>query len=129
MNNTLNPVILGEQDYRLLRQYAESVPGGNASETMSLAYELNRATVVEDNRLPAGSVRLNSYVRVQEIASQKEIEFTIVMPRDADIAKQKISVLTPMGAALIGLRKGETVEWKMPAGIRRFKILDVYYMQ
>lgn len=129
MNTTLNQVIIGKEDYRLLKQYAETSSGNNASATMSLAHELSRAKVVDDNRLPAGSVRLNSHVRVQDLESGKEIEFTIVMPREADIAKQKISILTPMGAALIGLRKGETVEWKMPAGMRQFKILDVYYTQ
>ncbi|ACT92887.1 GreA/GreB family elongation factor [Dyadobacter fermentans] len=129
MNNTLNPVILGKDDFKLLKQFAQTFPDNNSSETMSLAYELNRAVVVEDNELPAGSIRLNSYVKVRETTTNKEMAFSIVMPKDADIAKQRISILTPMGAALIGLCKGETVEWKMPAGIRRFKILDVWYDQ
>jgi regulator of nucleoside diphosphate kinase len=123
MNTQKNQVILGEDDFRLLKQFAESLPG-NTNE-MSLSYELNRAIVVENDEVPAGSVRLNSRVRVKELISNKEMEFSIVMPAFADFKQNKISVLTPMGAALIGLCKGETVEWKMPAGMKKFEILDV----
>jgi regulator of nucleoside diphosphate kinase len=123
MNNLKNHVILGEDDYRLLKQFAESFPG-NTNE-MSLSYELNRAIVVENDELPVDSIRLNSKVKVRELATNKEMEFSIVMPAFANIQDKKISVLTPMGAALIGLCKGETVEWKMPAGMKKFTILDV----
>ena len=53
------------------------------------------------------------------------MEFCIVMPAQADIKLKKISVLTPMGAALIGLCKGETIEWKMPAGMKKFEVIEV----
>ncbi|WP_379992326.1 GreA/GreB family elongation factor [Dyadobacter subterraneus] len=92
---------------------------------MTLSYELNRAIIVENNELPEDSIRLNSRVRVRELVSNKELEFSIVMPAFANIKDQKISVLTPMGAAIIGLCKGEKVEWKMPAGMKKFEILDV----
>ena len=123
MNNQKNQVILGEDDFRQLNQFAENFPG-NTNE-MSLSYELGRAVVVENDQVPAGSIRLNSLVKVRELTSNKEMEFSIVMPAFADFKQKKISVLTPMGAALIGLSKGETVEWKMPAGMKKFKILDV----
>jgi regulator of nucleoside diphosphate kinase len=123
MKTQKNQVILGEDDFRLLKQFAESLPG-NASE-MSLSHELNRAIVVANDKVPAENIRLNSRVRVKELISNKEMEFAIVMPSFADFNQKKISVLTPMGAALIGLSKGETVEWKMPAGMKKFEILDV----
>ncbi|MCF2444055.1 GreA/GreB family elongation factor [Dyadobacter sp. CY345] len=125
MSNLKNNVILGEDDFRMLKQYAESFPSSVKESEMSLSYELNRAIVVENDELPAHSIRLNSYVRVRELTTNKEMEFYIVMPALADIKQKKISVLTPMGAALIGLCKGETVEWKMPAGMKKFEVLDV----
>lgn len=125
MNNLKNNVILGEDDFRVLKQYAESFPRSAKESEMSLSYELNRAIVVENDELPAHSIRLNSYVKVRELTSNKEMEFYIVMPAFADINQKKISVLTPMGSALIGLCKGETVEWKMPAGMKKFEVLDV----
>jgi regulator of nucleoside diphosphate kinase len=48
-----------------------------------------------------------------------------VMPEQADIGQQKVSILSPMGTALIGFRKGEEVLWQVPAGMKRFRILDV----
>jgi len=125
MNNLKNNVILGEDDFRLLKQFAESFPNSANVNEMSLSYELNRAIVVENDELPADSIRLNSQVKVRELTTNKEMEFCIVMPAFADIKQNKISVLTPMGSALIGLCKGETVEWKMPAGMKKFEVLDV----
>jgi len=125
MNNQKNHVILGQDDFRMLKQFAEQFPGRASANEMSLSYELNRAVVVENGELPADSIRLNSHVKVRELTSNKEMEFSIVMPAFADFKQRKISVLTPMGAALIGLCKGETVEWKMPAGMKKLKVLDV----
>ena len=125
MNNQKNHVILGKDDFRLLKQFAENFPGSANANEMSLSYELNRAVVVENDELPTDSIRLNSLVKVRELITNKVMEFSIVMPAFADINQKKISVLTPMGAALIGLCKGETVEWKMPAGMKKFQVLDV----
>jgi regulator of nucleoside diphosphate kinase len=129
MDNSKTPVILGQEDFRMLKQFAEQFPAGppagNNTHQMSLSYELNRAIVIEDDKVPPCCIRLNSRVKVREILSNTEMEFSIVMPALANIAEKKISVLTPMGAALIGLCKGEKVEWKMPGGIKNFEILDV----
>ncbi|HJT73903.1 MAG TPA: GreA/GreB family elongation factor [Chitinophaga sp.] len=121
--NVKNPVILCEEDYKLLKQFAgTSVDDTN---TMSLAYELNRAIVVDKDALPPYTIRLNSLVSVKEASSGKVSDFRIVMPVDADIKQKKISILAPLGAALIGFRKGDEVEWKMPAGMRKFIVLNV----
>lgn len=129
MNNQKNQVILGQDDFRMLKQFAENFSGSASANEMSLSYELNRAVIVENGELPADSIRLNSHVKVRELTSNKEMEFSIVMPAFADFKQRKISVLTPMGAALIGLCKGETVEWKMPAGMKKFEVLDVIQIQ
>jgi regulator of nucleoside diphosphate kinase len=94
-------------------------------EEMTLAYELSRAIIVKDNALPPHTVRLNSKVRVQDMASKKNTDLTIVMPPYADIKQKKISILTPMAAALIGFRKGDEIEWKMPSGLKKYKVLEV----
>ncbi|SFO19658.1 regulator of nucleoside diphosphate kinase [Chitinophaga sp. YR627] len=117
------PVILCEEDYNLLKQFA-GTKTDDISE-MSLAYELNRAVVVDNEALPVGTIRLNSLVSVKEVNSGKVTDFRIVMPIDADIKQKKISILAPLGAALIGFRKGDEVEWKMPAGVKRFTVLNV----
>lgn len=121
---TMNPVVvLTEEDYILLKPYVDKLP--DRDEEMSLAHELKRAVIVKKHAFPKHGIRLNSRVTVLDLDTQKEREFTIVMPGQADIRQNKISVLTPMSAALIGLRKGEEVKWKVPAGIKYFRIVDV----
>lgn len=117
-----NPVIITESDLKVLRQFIANQPENNE---MSLAYELKRAKVLKDEEMPATIIRLGSKVKVKELMSGREMSFTIVMPADANMSTQKISILTPMGTALIGIEKGATVEWKMPAGLRKFEVLDV----
>ncbi len=119
----LNPVILTEEDYKLLKPYVDKLPDRN--EEMSLAHELKRAVIVTKDAFPKHCIKLNSRVSILDLDTQKVLEFTIVMPEHADIKQNKISVITPMGAALIGFRKSEEVRWKVPAGLKRFRILDV----
>lgn len=118
-----NPVILCEEDYNLLKQFT----GTNVDDKnrMSLAYELHRAIIVNKDALPPYTIRLNSLVSVKETTTGKVSDFRIVMPIDADIKQKKISILAPLGAALIGFRKGDEVEWQMPAGMKKFKVLNV----
>lgn len=119
--NKKNPVTITEDDYQQLKQYVVD----NPTQDMSLSAELKRAVIVPKEALPKHTVRINSKVTVVELRNEKIMEFSIVMPAHADINSNKISILTPMGAALIGFRKGDEVEWQVPGGLKRFRILDV----
>lgn len=119
-----NAVVITEEDYNVLKYYVDNTPAADGE--MSLAAELKRAVVVKNDALPPHTIRLNSKVSVLDLQTQKVLEFTIVMPDKADIKQGRVSILTPMGAALIGFRKAEEVMWKVPAGLKRFRILDVY---
>jgi len=119
----LNPVLITEEDYHLLKPYIDNMP--DKSQEMTLAYELNRAVVVKKEAFPKHAVKINSKVSILDLESNKIMEFTLVMPEHADMRQNKVSILTPMGAALIGFRKAEEVQWKVPAGLKRFRILDV----
>jgi len=120
---TKNPVIITEEDYRLLKGYINHDTGKD--DEMSLSSELKRAVVVSNDAFPLHAIRIGSTVSVLDLARDKVVAFTLVMPAHADIQKNKVSILTPMGAALIGFRKGEEVQWKVPGGLKRFRILDV----
>jgi regulator of nucleoside diphosphate kinase len=117
-----NPVIMIEEDYEMLRRFVRNAP---QDDEMSLAYELSRAIIVKKEAFPPNAVRLNSRVSVLDLETEKVMEFTLVLPHEADIQQRKVSILTPMGTALIGFRKAEEVRWKVPAGLKRFRILDV----
>jgi len=120
----LNPVVITREDYELLKPLIER--RADKQDEMSLAHELGRAIIVNKDALPPFTVRLNSRVTVLNQETQRVMEFMIVMPEQADMAQQKkVSILSPMGTALIGFRKGEEVLWKVPAGLKRFRILEV----
>ena len=118
-----NPVIITEEDYQQLKGYINHDVGND--EEMTLSAELKRAVIISKEAFPPHAIRLNSKVLVQDLDTDIGIEFTIVMPAHADMQKNKVSILTPMGAALIGFRKGEEVRWKVSAGFKRFRILEV----
>ena len=115
-------VVLSEHDYRLIKRYVQQAPAG---EGLALEHEIERAIIVQKYAFPPHTVALNSRVSVEEEVSKKVLEFTIVAPVEANAAERRISVLSPLGTALIGFRRGELVEWRMPGGMRKFRILEV----
>jgi regulator of nucleoside diphosphate kinase len=123
MDATRNTVVITEEDYRLLKPFTDRMSG--KADEMSLAYEVGRAVVVKKDAFPSHAIRLNSKVSVLDLETNKKMQFRIVMPENADMRQSKISVLTPMGTALLGFRKGEEIKWKVPAGMKSFRILEV----
>lgn len=119
----LAKVILSEEDFNLLKSFV--TPTNSDENPMSLAYELGRAEVVKKEELPAERVRIGSRVTIEDTISKAKTTLVIVKPDQADIKQQRVSVLTPIASALIGLKKGDEVEWKMPVGLCKYIILEV----
>ncbi|HEY6631876.1 MAG TPA: nucleoside diphosphate kinase regulator [Rhizobiaceae bacterium] len=95
-----------ERLWRLAESYAER----NPDVADALIAELERARVVEDGRVPADVVRMGSTLRfTSDLGEDRRV--TLVFPGEADIAEGKISILTPIGAALIGLAAGQSIDW------------------
>lgn len=118
--------ILSVSDYTTLRTLIKNLPPQQRTkEILPLLEELDKATIVEDISLDADIIRINSDVEVEEKISGKRFRFTLVIPPKADIQKNKISVLAPMGIALIGFREGKEVEWRMPSGVKQLRIISV----
>ena len=91
-----------------------------------LRAELERAIVLTPEAMPAGGVTMNSRVRYLDEHSGMCREIELVYPEDADIADGKVSVLAPVGAALLGLETGKAIDWKFPAGeMRRLRVEQV----
>lgn len=120
-------IVITEYDYLRLRSLIASSRQFNPRDAQhldDLEQELERA-VISGPALPKGVVTMNSRVRVRDLNSGHEFTYRIVFPRDADVAKDRISVLAPIGTALLGYGAGATVEWRVPSGLRRWRILDV----
>ena len=94
----------------------------------ALEEELSRAVVVPQELIPPDVVTMNSTVRFQDMATGKEMEVTLVYPDKANVDKGRISVMAPVGMALIGLSVGQTIEWPLPkGGVKKLKILFIVY--
>ncbi len=90
-----------------------------------LADELDRATVVEDGTLPAKTVRMGSLVTFA-VEGEDAQTVQLVFPGEADIAANRLSILTPIGAALIGLSAGQSIIWPTRDGrSRNLHVLEV----
>jgi regulator of nucleoside diphosphate kinase len=99
----------------------------NSEATESLAGELYRAIVVEPDAVPADVVTMNSDVVYEDCATLAKRTVRLVYPKDADGARGFVSVLAPIGSALLGMRVNQTIEWSVPSGTKRIRVLEVRY--
>jgi len=90
-----------------------------------LSGELERAVVVPAQELPANVITMNSRVLIEIDGVQKEI--TLVYPADAKLWENKISVLSPIGTALLGYAEGDEIEWQVPSGVSKIFIRKLLY--
>lgn len=92
-----------------------------------LKAELGRAKIVPPEKVPRNVVTMNSSVVLRELSSRERETYVLVFPEDADIAQGRLSVLAPVGTAILGQRIGDELKWRVPEGWRRFKIERVLY--
>lgn len=92
-----------------------------------LENELKRAQIVEPEEIPPDVITMNSRVELVDLETKERMQFTLVLPSDARIEEGKISVLAPLGTAMLGYRVGDEFQWHVPYGIRRLKVTDVYF--
>lgn len=118
---------LRRSDADTLGRLIESTGLGRDSGSIALLdEELARATIVPDDALPQGAVALDSKVVFCDLQSGEKREITLVVPSKADSEQGFISVLSPVGSALIGLRIGDAIDWPMPGGrVKRLRVLEV----
>jgi len=107
-------IVLSQSDHRLLSVLALAGIGHTAEIADDLLHELDRASVVADAALPADVVRMGSLVRFRTGRDERSV--TLVYPAEADIASARVSVLTPIGTALIGLRAGQSITFRTRDG-------------
>jgi regulator of nucleoside diphosphate kinase len=123
-----HPIIVTDRDISRLR----GLLGGQGQASLrdhgrlsQLQDELDRALVLAADEVPVGVVTIDSMVHVIDLDSRARSVLTLVLPREADVARGRISVLAPIGTALLGFSAGDDVEWAMPGGSRRLHIEHV----
>ncbi|MEF9943902.1 MAG: nucleoside diphosphate kinase regulator [Burkholderiaceae bacterium] len=121
-------ITISSLDYERLSELLASQPNKNTAAIATLQSELDRAHVVEPAEMPPDVVSMNSRVSFAMEPGDKRFEMELVYPRDADGSVQRISVLAPVGAALLGLSVGQRIEWPAPDGKSiTVRILEVTY--
>lgn len=128
MKKATNQLILRKEDFALINSYLKNERSQrtfNKQEADDLQAELKKAKIVDKKDFPKDVVGIDSVVKIQTGTSGKKMMIKIVIPEKANIKENKISIMAPIGAALIGFHEGQKVKWKVPAGETTVTILEV----
>jgi regulator of nucleoside diphosphate kinase len=128
MKATNKQLIIKKDDFDIITKFLKN--GGSRSSfdrynVMELEAELKKAKLVSKENFPDTTVGLNSTAVIKDIETNRVLSITIVTPDKADISQNKISVLAPIGTALLGFQKGRQINWEVPSGKKKFMIMDV----
>lgn len=121
-------IILSSQDLDRLERLVDSTSPQYAPGLDALRRELDRALVVEWDEIPPDVITMNSTARFIDDASGRQYELTLVYPDDTHMTQGTVSVLAPIGSALLGLAVGQSIEWQIPGGrTLHLRVLAVTY--
>ena len=125
----MNNVMFTDVDFDRLSGLVHSREGRNSYGILArrLNEELNRGQIVKNVGVPKKVVTMNSQVRIRDLGTDERETFTLVYPKQADINAGRLSVMAPLGTALLGAKAGDIVEVNAPAGVRRIKIERLIY--
>lgn len=118
------PIVVTRLDLGRLERL---IGAGESPAIERLEAELGRAEIVEPRDVPGDVVTMNSDVLYEDLASGTRRTVRLVYPADADAALGRVSVLAPIGSALLGLRVGQQIDWPTPGGLRRVRVVRVQY--
>jgi regulator of nucleoside diphosphate kinase len=112
------PIVVSSLDMERLEQLLDSLPAAEAHTRAALLEELARADLVEPEDMPCDVVTMNSRVRFVLDQGLEEFDMSLAYPKDVNGAPDRLSVLTPVGNALLGLKAGDSIDWTRPDGGR-----------
>jgi len=104
---------------------AKEAQGLNEKRVAELEEKLSRARLLDDEDIPKDEVLIGATVRLKDLDSEEELEYTLVSEEEADYAQGKISISSPVGQCLLNHKENEIVEIKIPAGVLKYKILKI----
>lgn len=89
--------------------------------------EMNRALVVSPKEVPENVITMNSRVLMRDVESGKDMTLWLVFPDKMDAVKNPVSILSPLGTAMIGYKVGDVFTWESPKGMKQVEVLDILY--
>lgn len=127
----MNPrsIVITSQDMQRLQGLLSQARQQGAEEAYleDLETELDRASVVTPENLPGDIITMNSTVSLRDLDSGEASTYQLVYPQDADLSRGKVSILAPIGTAMLGYAVGDRFDWPVPAGVRRLQVDAVLY--
>ena len=121
-------IVLTSRDFDRLEALLSSLPPNGFPDKANLERELERAEVVAPEEIPPHVVTMNSTVRFTIADSSEDLRLKLVYPKDVESEPDRISVLAPIGSALLGLSVGDELEWPRPGGgMTKVRVVDVVY--
>lgn len=121
---------MNKLDYIRIKQWlngARQSKPPSKTEGERLMAELENALIVEPAEVPSDVVTMNSIVKLTFLNQEKQVVLQLVYPDSANLRENKISIFSPVAAALIGYRVGDTIEWIVPAGLTKIRIDEIVY--
>lgn len=126
----MNKLIINSLDYSRIKKCisdAKQFKSINEAEAAKLMSELNSAKIVKPESIPSDVVTMNSIVKLSFLNNNKQVQFQIVYPENANLKENKISIFSPIATALIGYKISDEIEWIVPAGLTKMRIDDIIY--
>lgn len=120
-------IYITRSDLERLRSLIGVPSGPQAPYLERLKKELDQATIIESKKVPGDVVTMNSIVRVRDMDTGEEQAFILAFPGKTGVKVKTVSILAPMGIALIGYREGDILEWDLPSGTVRVQIMEIIY--
>jgi len=120
-------VALGFGDLSENSEYdeAKNAQAANEIKIADLENKIRHARIIDESEIDTKTVQIGNKVKVKDIEFDEDVEYTIVGSTEVDLASNKISNESPIGSALLGAKKGQTVEANTPGGVVKFKVLDI----
>ena len=128
--NDENDIIVTASDYAELSSlitFTGKVSLRVKWELRLLENELKRARIVAPEEVPPDVITMNTRAELLDLETGERMEFTLVLPADANINDGKISILAPLGTAMLGYRVGDEFDWHVPHGLRRLKVIKLHF--
>ncbi len=129
MKTVRDNIVITKSDYERLRPLVDggrAFSGSDAQSVGRLAQELDRAEIVEQDALPGDVITMNSRARLKDLDSGEMKEYRLIFPTQ-ERKGNDVSILAPIGTAILGYRVGDVIEWPVPRGIRRLEVVEVLY--
>ena len=117
------PIVVATEDRTRLLQLVASTDDADVAEQLEV--ELDRARVLPLSEVPDDVIVMNSELEYEDVATRQHRRLRLVYPHEANSNAGRVSIMAPLGCALLGLRIGQEIDWRMPGGLRRLRVLSV----